>query len=237
MYNNNFAFFLPTRKGSERIKNKNTRIFADIEGGILAIKIKQLLNVERVGEIVISTNDPQSIIVAKSFHNQKIKIVLRPEEYCLSSTKIEDLIKYIPSIMNSKHIFWINATAPFVDENILNKAIDTYMSEVVESKVYDSLFSVTKFQQFLWSKKENRCINCSRSLEKWPRTQDLEPLYEVNHAFYFNSVANFNRYNDRIGEKPLLYELNKIQSFDIDWEDDFYIAECIYKSIYTTHLL
>lgn len=63
------TFFLPTRKGSERVKNKNTRTFAGIEGGILKIKIGQLLQVERVSSIVISTNDLETIAVAKSFNN------------------------------------------------------------------------------------------------------------------------------------------------------------------------
>ena len=35
------AFFLPTRKGSERVVNKNTRTFAGVEGGILKIKLQQ----------------------------------------------------------------------------------------------------------------------------------------------------------------------------------------------------
>jgi N-acylneuraminate cytidylyltransferase len=231
MYKDEFAFFLPTRKGSERVENKNTRLFADIEGGILAIKIKQLLNVERVKEIIVSTNDPQSIIVAESFDNPRIKIIPRPEEYCQSSTSLGDFIKYIPSIMNSKHIFWVHATSPFADEYVLNNAIDTYVREVIDGKDYDSLLSVTKFQQYLWSKKDNNCVNYNRKIEKWPRTQDIEPLYEINSAFFINSIENFNKYHDRIGKKPFLYELNKIQSFDIDWEDDFYIAECIYKSI------
>lgn len=37
------AFFLPTRKGSERVKNKNTKPFAGIEGGLMENKIKQLV--------------------------------------------------------------------------------------------------------------------------------------------------------------------------------------------------
>ena len=32
---NKIAFFLPTRKGSERVRNKNTRPFAGIEGGLI----------------------------------------------------------------------------------------------------------------------------------------------------------------------------------------------------------
>ena len=38
------SFFLPTRKGSERVKNKNTRPFAGIKGGLVENKIKQLLS-------------------------------------------------------------------------------------------------------------------------------------------------------------------------------------------------
>ena len=68
------TFFLPTRKGSERVKNKNTRTFAGIEGGILKIKIGQLLQVERVSSIVISTNDLETIAVAKSFNLSLIHI-------------------------------------------------------------------------------------------------------------------------------------------------------------------
>ena len=40
---NKIAFFLPTRKGSERVRNKNTRPFAGIEGGLIENKIRQLV--------------------------------------------------------------------------------------------------------------------------------------------------------------------------------------------------
>ena len=36
------AFYLPTRKGSERVINKNTKPFAGIEGGLVENKVKQL---------------------------------------------------------------------------------------------------------------------------------------------------------------------------------------------------
>ena len=227
---NKISFFLPTRKGSERVKNKNTRPFAGIEGGILKLKLQQLLNIERVEDIVVSTNDEQTIEVAESFDNPRIRIIERPEHLCLSSTVIEDFIDYIPSVVESEHIFWVHATAPFADESILNKALDTYI-EALSSGDYDSLLSVNKIQQFLWSATENKCINHDRSKVKWPRTQDLEPLYEINHAFYINSRDNYLKYHDRIGEKPYRFELDKLHSYDIDWEDDFAIAEMIYSKI------
>lgn len=228
--NNNFSFFLPTRKGSERVKNKNTRTFADVEGGILAIKISQLLKVERIDKIIISTNDPQTVTVAQSFTDEKIVIIPRPDHLCLSNTVLEELIRYIPTIINSGHVFWVHATSPFANESVYNEALDVYMDKVIAKNEYDSMFSVTKLQQFLWSKKTGDCINVDRGKVKWPRTQDLEPLYEINHAFFINSVENYISFSDRIGQTPLLFEMDKLHSFDIDWEDDFNLAEFIYMN-------
>lgn len=223
-----YAFFLPTRKGSERVVNKNTRTFAGIEGGILRVKLQQLLNIDRISTIVVSTNDEATIEIVKSFNNDRIKIIERPEYLCLSSTVIQDFINYIPSIVDADHIFWVHTTAPFADEKILNEALDLYEEKVLKDKAYDSLLSVTKIQQFLWSEKEGKCVNHDRSKVLWPRTQDLEPLYEINHAFYINSKENFLKYHDRIGVKPYLYELDKLHSLDIDWGDDFALAEIVY---------
>lgn len=224
-----YSFFLPTRKGSERVKNKNTRPFAGIEGGIVQLKLQQLLTVYRVQNIIVSTNDEETMRVAESFGNDRIKIIERPERLCLSSTNIEEFIDYIPTIIDAENIFWVHATAPFADQEVLNKALDEYEQRVLKSKEYDSLMSVNKIQQFLWSAKENKCVNYDRSSLKWPRTQDLEPLYEINHAFYINSRENYLRLHDRIGDKPYLMELDKTHAMDIDWEDDFKLAEMVYK--------
>lgn len=220
------AFFLPTRKGSERVINKNTRTFAGIEGGILKLKMDQLLEVPEI-PIYISTNDPETIKIAESFRNDRIKIIIRPDELCLSSTIIEDFINYIPTAVPSDHIFWVHATAPFVDKEVYLRALKKY-EEIIKSGEYDSLLSVNKIHQFLWDAETNEVVNHDRSIEKWPRTQDLKPLYEINHAYYINSRENYIKLSDRIGRKPFLFELNKLESFDIDWEDDFKVAELIY---------
>lgn len=36
---------------------------------------------------------------------------------------------------------------------------------------------------------------------------------------------------NRIGQKPLLHVMDEMHSFDIDWEEDFTIAEIMYKNI------
>ncbi|MFM6201380.1 MAG: cytidylyltransferase domain-containing protein, partial [Dolichospermum sp.] len=79
----NLSFFLPVRKGSERVKNKNTRPFANIEGGLTELKLRQLLECTFCEEISLSTNDQEVMRIADSLNElSRIKIVQRPEELC-----------------------------------------------------------------------------------------------------------------------------------------------------------
>ena len=90
--------------------------------------------------------------------------------------------------------------------------------------------SVHKMQEFIWSLSNNDLINRGENNLRWPRTQDLEPLYVVNSAFFIGS-RDIYRNGDRVGEKPFLYEMDSIQSIDVDWEDDFKIAEALYEKL------
>lgn len=229
MENQDIVFFLPTRKGSERVLQKNTRDFAGISGGILHLKLQQLLDLDLPYPIVVSTNDEATIAVAASFNSPRIHIIERPDYLCQSATNITDFINYIPTIIPQGHVFWVHATAPFVTAETYLRALELYKNLPPQ---YDSLFSVNKIQQFLWDPETNRCINHDRSVLKWPRTQDLKPLFEINHAFYINSIANYKTYEDRIGNAPYYFELNKLEAFDIDWDDDFKVAEHIYRSLH-----
>lgn len=67
--------------------------------------------------------------------------------------------------------------------------------------------------------------------EKWPRTQTLPELYEVNSGVFINSLDNYLNFKDRIGKKPFLYRTEGLSSFDIDWPEDFDMAENLYKNI------
>lgn len=223
-----FAFFLPTRKGSERVKNKNTRPFAGFQGGLLQLKLQQLLQVKEIS-IVLSTNDPESIKVAKQFEEPRIIIEERPDELALASTPLQDLINYVPKATCAQHIIWTHATSPFIGENLYKSAIKQYEKGLQQG--YDSLMSVTKIQDFIWDGTQNTTINYDRHSIKWPRTQDLKPLYAINSGFFINSRANYLDLADRIGQKPYLMELVAQQALDIDWEEDFKTAEQLYESI------
>lgn len=222
------AFFLPTRKGSERVKSKNTRPFAGIEGGLVENKIKQLLATKHIDEILFSSNDEMCIAIAEKYaSDSRLRIIPRPNELCLSTTNLQDLICYVPTITNADHILWGHVTTPLVEAKVYDTAIEQYLSKI--TKGYDSLVSVKELKNFLLNQ-ESKLVNNTTDIP-WPRTQDLEPLYEINHAIFLAKRSVYTEQKNRIGQKPLLYIMDEIHSKDIDWEEDFKIAEIMYKTL------
>ena len=216
--------FLPCRKGSQRVQNKNTRPFSGITGGLTHIKISQLLKVNAIEQIIVSTNDEDVKKIAHSFDDPKIIIDERPEILARASTSTDDLISYLPGIITSGVVLWTHVTSPFVDETVYQEAIEHYYKNL---KSYDSLMSVTKIQKFLWD--EHGAVNYDRDREKWPRTQTIKPLYEINSGIFLADRSIYETYQDRIGERPCLYALNDRTAFDIDWEVDFEMAEVLWS--------
>ncbi len=226
---NKISFFLPTRKGSERVKNKNTRPFAGIEGGLIENKIRQLLATKLIDEIILSTNDEKCMEVAEKFSSDKrLRIVPRPNELCLSSTNLQDLICYVPTITDAEHILWGHVTTPLAGADQYDKGIELYLSKLDEG--YDSLVGVTEMKNFILNNK-GKLINNNTDIP-WPRTQDLEALYPINHTMFIAERSVYTEQRNRIGKKPLLYIMDELHSYDIDWPDDFIIAEIMYKNLY-----
>jgi N-acylneuraminate cytidylyltransferase len=223
------SFFLPTRKGSQRVLNKNIRPFAGIEGGLLENKLNQLLKTTKVDEIILSTNDEECIKIAEKFlkKTSRLRVIQRPDILCLDTTDLLDLITYVPTITKADHILWGHVTTPTAGAMEYDNAVELYLSRCKEG--YDSLISVTELRNFLLTK-SGKMINNTTKLS-WPRTQDLEPLFEVNHVMFITSRLVYEQQKNRIGNMPVLYIMDKLKSIDIDWEADFMIAEMIWRII------
>lgn len=228
-----FSVFIPMRSGSTRSPKKNTRPFLETGESLFQLKMKSILKLcesDEIVEVIISSDDKDIINQAKPYLSDKVKIDMRPKELCLSSTKVEDLISYVPKVTKGEHVFWLHVTSPFVGFETYLNAIENYKYNVLESGSHDSLMSVNKLQQFIWSDSEKKVINVDRDINPWPNTQDLDPLYEINHAFYISSRNNYISLNDRIGKNPCLYICEGLEKIDIDWEEDFIVAGLIAKS-------
>lgn len=220
------AFFLPTRKGSERVKNKNTKPFAGIEGGLVENKVRQLLQTKNIDEILLSTNDEDCMETARrcAAGDSRLRIVRRPNELCLGTTNLQDLISYVPTITEAEHIVWGHVTTPLCGAAQYDAGVERYFEG--RSLGYDSLVGVCELKNFLMDG-EGHLVNNDTPLP-WPRTQDLKPLYEVNHTMFIAGRSIYKEQRNRLGSRPMLYVMDKILSMDIDWPEDFVMAEAMF---------
>ncbi|MER5173985.1 acylneuraminate cytidylyltransferase family protein [Thioclava kandeliae] len=222
--------FLPCRGGSQRVPHKNTRTFAGIPGGLLELKLRQLSEAAEVASVTVNTDDPEVMRVAESMRGLfkvPLHVSERPAALAAAGT-LDDFVAYVPTIMPEGIIYWTHVTSPFFEAKEIDNSIKMYRSEV-ENGDYDSLMGVSRIQTFLWDNK-GECISHNRAAVKWPQTQDLDPIFEINSSVFMISKAEMANRCDRIGDKPFLFSVEKLEAFDVDWPEDFKIAELIYKS-------
>jgi CMP-N-acetylneuraminic acid synthetase len=217
---------IPARAGSERVNLKNIRPFAGFNGGLLELKLRQLALVDDLNEIIISSNDPVVLDFASCFSHEvdsRVTAIERPDELGRSSTPMSAFISYAATLRDSGVMLMTHVTHPLVTSTVFTDLIAAW--RVAETMGHDSLVTVTKLHKFIWSK--NGPFNYDSSVEKWPRSQDIMPLFEINHAAYFIQFVRMRELNDRIGKAPRFHELPEALSMDIDWEDQFNLMEDI----------
>jgi len=112
-----------------------------------------------------------------------------------------------------------HSTSPLLTINTLDSAIDLMLSKTAD---FDSIFSVTRTQSRFYT---TGGVPFNHNPEELLRTQDLEPLFEENSCFYIFTKDSFRNANNRIGIRPLMYEIDKKEAIDIDDPTDFLIAE------------
>ena len=138
---------------------------------------------------------------------------------------MNDVIHHTIENTKGEYFIQVHATNPILKVNTIDRAIESFMRN---QKSYDSLFGVTKVQKRFW-RKDGSPINHKISDE--PTTQKLEPLFEENSCLYIFSRESFYKSKNRIGVKPYLFEISKLESWDIDEEEDFEIAKKMLSNI------
>lgn len=215
--------FLPCRKGSERVPKKNIKPFAGIEHGLVELKLRQLLACVVIDEIVLSTNDEEILDFARSLGEGRIRIHHRVDALASSQTSTDDLVAHASDLIPEGHILWTHVTSPFITSSAYQAIVERYFECLMQG--YDSLMTSTELYNFLWQ--GGKPLNYDRTIEKWPRTQTLKPIHEINSGAFVASSRVYKELNDRIGDAPYLYSMDKLVSHDIDWPEDFVIAEAL----------
>ena len=206
---------VPMKEHSERVPNKNIRDFC---GKPLYHHILTSLEAcPYISQIYIDTDS--SFIANEAPKHFDVQIIDRPLELRSDFTTTNEIINYDLSNIEAEYFIQTHSTNPLLRSETITRAIEMFLHNLPNC---DSLFSVTRLQTRLWNAK-GRPINHDPCILL--RTQDLQPIYEENSNLYLFTRETIEKRRNRIGERPLMFEMDPVEAWDIDEEIDFRIAE------------
>ncbi len=212
---------VPMRHISERIPGKNYRDFAGKP--LFHHIIGALIDCRKFSHILIDT-DSETIKTSIITHyaDKNVIVVERPQHLRDGTTPMNDVLLHDIQQIEADFYLQTHSTNPLLKPETLIKAIDLFMEKY---PIYDSLFGVTRLQTRLWDQLTQPVNHNPHILL---RTQDLPPIYEENSTMYIFTRELLEHKHNRIGDRPLMFEVDALEAWDIDEELDFRVAEFLY---------
>ena len=202
--------FIPIKHESQRVSNKNFRIFNGVP------LYKHTLNKLKDHEVFIDTDSDR--IIEETQNLDHVVAFRREKKLCGHKVSVCDLItSFVFRYEIEEPICQIHVTSPFLKEKTINNAY-----RLLES--HDSVVSCNLHQARFWRKEEYGFCPINHNPLKMEQTQDLPKFYEENSAFYMFYPEVIISTGSRIGRNPYFYPLRSPENLDIDTEEDWLLA-------------
>jgi CMP-N-acetylneuraminic acid synthetase len=214
------AALVPMRHHSQRVPGKNYRPLAGKP--LFHHIIETLLAVPEIETVMVDTDsEPVMNGVRRLFPS--VRLIERPAHLRADDVPMNDILLYDTAQVQADFYLQTHSTNPLLKAETISRGVNTFFAAY---PVYDSLFSVTRWQTRLYFQ-DGRAVN-HNPLELI-QTQDLPPVYEENSCLYLFTRENLARKRHRIGDKPFMFEIDKAEAWDIDEELDFEVTDFLMK--------
>jgi CMP-N-acetylneuraminic acid synthetase len=217
---NRLAALVPMRHHSQRVPGKNYRLLAGKP--LFHHILEKLLAVPEIDQIAVDTDSrPVMDGLRESF--PQVKLIERLEKLQGDAVSMNDILVYDTSQVEADFYLQTHSTNPLLKVETISHAIQEFLADYPS---HDSLFSVTCWQTRLYDR-SGRAINHNPA--ELIQTQDLPPVYEENSCIYIFSRETLLQRHHRIGQLPMMFEIDAAEAWDIDEELDFTICDCLLR--------
>ena len=222
MLKNRFYIIIPLRKGSKRIKSKNT---TRIKGKMLfEYTMDKIVINNFFYKIIINSND---YLVKKWAFKNKILYIERSkknqgDKCSTEQVIIESINKLRKDIIFDKysHIILLQCTSPLRNKNDIEKSINHYLKGK-----FDSLFSGSINKNLFWRKKYKKLNPINYNFLNRKREQEMGEQFIENGSIYIFNLMKFLKYRNRLFGKIGIYLMSKLNSIQVDEKEDLKILK------------
>ena len=204
------------RHHSQRVPGKNYRSLAGKP--LFHHILETLLAVPEIQTVMVDTDSEPVMDGLRRFF-PTVKLIQRPEPLRADDVPMNDILLHDTAQVEADVYLQTHSTNPLLKAETISRGIQTFFTDFPK---YDSLFSVTRLQTRLYDR-DGRAIN--HNPRELIQTQDLPPVYEENSCLYLFTRANLIKNHHRIGDSPLMFEIDADEAWDIDEELDFAICD------------
>ncbi|MCC8050300.1 MAG: CMP-N-acetylneuraminic acid synthetase [Clostridiales bacterium] len=212
--------FVPIKLNNERTPGKNIKEFQDgtplmhfVQKNLVSLKKEGLID-----EIYCYCSQKEVL----HYLIDGVELLKRPEELDRKETKGGQIYDaFVRTVVADVYVL-AHATSPFVTSEHIGDCI-----KKVQSGEYDSAFCAKKIQNFLWQDDKPLNFELSNPL----RTQDMKPIYMELSTPYVFTRETFLKYHSRSGVKPYICEASEVEAIDIDYPEDFNLADVVYMNL------
>lgn len=222
--------FVPARGGSSRVPRKNLK-----EIGELPMFLRACYNLHQAlpkENIVVDSDDDEILTLAKKHGFSTLR---RPDDLASNATDGNAFFRWETSNYPNADIYIQHLPPmPFLSKDTLLSGISA-----IETEGYDSIVCVGKEHYYLWDVEKNTPMY---DLEHIPNSFSLkETVFETMGFYVINRSAHLET-GLRIGKNHKMIYVNKLEQIDINYPEDFELAEAVEKglpddSIYKTHFI
>lgn len=209
---------IPAKKGSTRCINKNIREFS--ESNLLKMKIELLKKVKNLDKILVSSNCDEMLSIATDLGVLTHK---RNDKDCIPNYSGTDLYLSLAKIIDTEHMLLTFCVTPFVKIETYEKAISLYKYNL-QNTDYDSFSSSLNFKHYIWH--NNQPVNYDYYHS--PPTQLLPDYYVPTYGINIIKTQYVLDEKNVIGRRPYFYNVDQIESIDIDTPYEFLLSELLY---------
>lgn len=215
------SLVIPAKGVSERVKNKN---LYRVDGKTLVkMACEKALDCKNVNAVYIDTESEAILQDVSDLFSRGLKVINRPKEFSNNFIGANEMMIYaLHMIEETDLICQTFSTSPLLTSDTIDSSIEAFL----ESNEHDSFFTTTAVQEYFWDDK-NQPINFDPKL--LPNSFELPKMHMETHGLYGIRPEALLETKQRVGKNPMLIEISKIESIDIDDEEDLYIFEKIFK--------
>lgn len=208
---------IPIRKGSQRVPDKN---FKDFYKGknLLELKIEALKQVHLIDEIVINTDSEIAIDIAKKY---KVSYYNREPYFASSQCTNSEHWHNLAETTQTDYIIHTPCTAPLLK----SKTYYDFINRFILAEGHDSANTVALVKDYLWL--DNQPLNYDTT--KVQNSQDLPDVMKLTFGMSMISRDLMLDKRSVVGNSPLFYVVDEVESIDIDTPLDFEFAQFMYK--------